>query len=66
MLKKIKEVIQNFIKKHIVDDDPCNKNCKCNEKILEKQVSPPKKIIKFKSNLIFNYEKGFFKFSYEC
>ena len=43
MLKKIKEVIQNFIKKHIVDDDPCNKNCKCNEKILEKQVSPPKK-----------------------
>jgi hypothetical protein len=50
MLKKIKEIIQKFIKNHIVDDDPCcdcdcncgecgGQNCKC-RKSLEDIKSP--------------------------
>ena len=43
MYKKIKEIINRFIKNYIVDEDPCNKNCRCGNKILEKQVHSPKK-----------------------
>ena len=40
MLEKIKKIIQNFIKKYIVDDDPYEEFNGYNKKNIEKIESP--------------------------